>query len=113
MRLAGHHRTLVKMLAVSLIAVLLSGCSSNWGWYVVSPMTKSGMNNLLFLIGGLKYTLLLSVTAIMISVVVGLLVALPGLSENRALKLFNRTYVECIRAIPIPRRHTVDTPRPI
>tara|TARA_R110000751_G_scaffold189187_3_gene295192 strand:- start:9634 stop:10431 length:798 start_codon:yes stop_codon:yes gene_type:complete len=101
MRLAGHHRTLVKMLAVSLIAVLLSGCSSNWGWYVVSPMTKSGMNNLLFLIGGLKYTLLLSVTAIMISVVVGLLVALPGLSENRALKLFNRTYVECIRAIPI------------
>jgi len=39
MRLAGHHRTLVKVLALSMIAVLLSGCSNNWGWYVVSPMT--------------------------------------------------------------------------
>ena len=31
---------------------------------------------------GAYYTILISVTAILISVVVGLLVALPGLSEN-------------------------------
>ena len=37
----------------------------------------------------------------MISIVVGLLVALPGLSENRYLRGFNRVYVELVRAVPI------------
>jgi glutamine transport system permease protein len=90
-----------KMLLLSALVLLLSGCSANWGWYVVNPATKSGMSNLLFLLGGLRYTLLLSITAILISIVLGLLIALPGLSSNRSLKLFNRSYVEFIRAIPI------------
>lgn len=81
--------------------LLLGGCSANWGWYVVNPGTKSGMTNLQFLLGGLYYTVLLSLTAIVISIVVGLLVALPGLSSNRYLRGFNRVYVEFIRAIPI------------
>ena len=84
-----------------LLAAGLGGCSANWGWYVVSPTTKSGVTNLQFLLGGLYYTILLSLTAILISVAVGLLVALPGLSANRTLKGFNRVYVEFIRAIPI------------
>jgi len=79
----------------------LSGCSANWGWYVVDPTTKSGYANLKFLIGGLYYTVLLSVTAISISIAVGLLIALPGLASNRALRGFNRTYVEIVRAVPI------------
>ncbi|WP_136656399.1 amino acid ABC transporter permease [Nitratireductor sp. XY-223] len=91
----------VRIAAVCMLALLVTGCSANWGWYVVSPTTKTGMSNLLFLLGGLRYTLLLSFTAILISIVLGLLVALPGLSDNRYLKLFNRTYVEFIRAIPI------------
>ena len=90
-----------KFLLLSALVFVLSGCSANWGWYVVNPSTKTGMSNLLFLLGGLKYTLLLSITAILISIVVGLLVALPGLSDNRYLKFFNRSYVEFIRAIPI------------
>jgi len=80
---------------------LLSSCSANWGWYVVNPTTTSGYNNLWFLLTGLYYTIALSVTAILISVVVGLLVALPGLSDNRYLKGFNRVYVELVRAVPI------------
>lgn len=90
-----------RIAAICALALLVTGCSANWGWYVVSPTTETGMSNLLFLLGGLKYTLLLSFTAILISIVLGLLVALPGLSSNRYLKLFNRTYVEFIRAIPI------------
>jgi polar amino acid transport system permease protein len=43
----------------------------------------------------------MSVTAILISVVVGLLVALPGLSKKRGWRMFNRTYVEIVRAVPI------------
>lgn len=70
-------------------------------WYVVSPTTTSGRTNLLFLLGGLKYTLLLSLTAIVISVFVGLLITLPGLSANRALRSINRVYVEVVRAVPL------------
>ena len=81
--------------------LLLSGCSANWGWYVVNPATKTGMSNLQFLLSGLYYTILLSVTAISISIVTGLLIALPGLSSRRIVRSFNRIYVEIVRAVPI------------
>ncbi len=90
-----------KVLLSAACLLLLSGCSANWGWYVVNPATQSGSNNLMFLLSGLYYTVLLSVTAISISVVTGLLVALPGLSTNRYLRGFNRIYVEIVRAVPI------------
>ena len=90
-----------KILTLIALTLLLSGCSGNWGWYVVDPTIPKGMTNLKFLASGLYYTVLLSVTAIVISVVVGLLVALPGLSPNKYLRGFNRIYVEIIRAIPI------------
>lgn len=90
-----------RTLALFAILAGLAGCSAEWGWYVVDPTTKSGAINLKFLLSGYAYTLALSFTAIAISVVVGLLVALPGLSENRWLRLFNRVYVELVRAVPI------------
>ena len=89
------------LLAIVAAAILLSGCSANWGWYVVNPAIPKGMSNLEFLVSGLSYTVLLSVTAISISVVVGLLIALPGLAANRYLRGLNRVYVEGMRAIPI------------
>jgi len=48
-------------------ALALGGCSAQWGWYVISPATESGKTNLLFLLGGLKYTIALSLSAIVIS----------------------------------------------
>ena len=90
-----------KLLAIVAASILLSGCSANWGWYVVNPTIPKGMSNLEFLVSGLSYTVLLSVTAISISVVVGLLIALPGLAANRYLRGLNRVYVEGMRAIPI------------
>ncbi|MGB2234774.1 MAG: amino acid ABC transporter permease [Candidatus Puniceispirillum sp.] len=80
---------------------LLAGCSKNWGWYVVNPATKSGLNNLLFLLDGLYFTIALSLTAILISITVGLIIALPGLARSRTSRSINRVYVELVRAVPI------------
>ena len=92
---------MLRVVLILLTAALLTGCSAQWGWYVVNPATSSGLANLKFLLSGLYYTVLLSLTAILISMVTGLLVALPGLSENRKLRAFNRFYVELVRAVPI------------
>ena len=92
----------MKKLAILLFLMLfLSGCSDNWGWYVVNPYSKSGWINLKFLMSGYYFTLLLSFTSILISIVVGLLIALPGLSKNPWLRNFNRVYVEIVRSVPI------------
>ncbi len=97
----GQNVRLRTLCLLLLCALGLMGCSANWGWYVVNPTTTSGMNNLSFLLSGLYYTILLSLTAISISVVVGLLIALPGLSKNPFLRSINRVYVEIVRAVPI------------
>lgn len=91
----------MKRIAIFAGFMMLAGCSGNWGWYVVDPTTPKGLINLKFMLSGMYYTILLSVTAISISVVVGLLVALPGLSEKKGWRRFNRTYVEVVRAVPI------------
>ena len=94
-----HRRTTACALAAA--AMLLAGCSQQWGWYVVNPVTQSGRSNLSFLIGGLQHTVLLSLTAISISIVAGLAIALPGLAPSRLLRGINRTFVELVRAVPI------------
>jgi len=82
-------------------ALLLAGCSgSSWGWYVISPETQSGRNNLLFLLGGFKTTIALSILSFVIAVAIGLLVAMLALYGNRPLRVVNRLYVEPFRAIP-------------
>ena len=59
-----------------------SGNSGNWGWYVIDPTTKSGLANIKFLIGGFGATILLSLIAAFISIILGLIVALPSFSNN-------------------------------
>ena len=93
-------RSICTIAAIFLI-FSLGGCSQNWGWYVVNPAPPSGQKNLKFLVDGLYYTLALSLTAICISIIVGLLIALPGLSTRRAPRSINRVYVELIRSIPL------------
>ena len=50
---------------------------------------------------GACHTILMSWTAILIAVVVGLLIARQGLSSKRRYRAINRTYVEVVRAVPI------------
>lgn len=93
--------TMRRLFTVFLV-LLLAGCSGgDWGWYVVNPATTTGASNLKFLLSGLYFTVLLSFTAILISIVVGLLIALPGLSRKRPVRAINRVYVELVRAVPI------------
>ncbi len=90
------------LIALSLL-LLLGGCSSSstWGWYVINPMTPTGWINIKFLISGMGATILISLIAAAISIILGLVVALPGLSDRRLLRFFNRLYVEFVRSIPL------------
>ena len=83
--------------------VFLSGCSDSniWGWYVIDPSTKSGWDNIQFLLGGFTSTIQLSIIAAIMSIALGLIIALPGMSDNYFLKSINRVYVEFVRAIPL------------
>ena len=72
-----------------------------WGWYIILPTTEQGLVNLKFLLGGLKWTIILSALAMSVSITLGLLVALPGLSTHPFARTVNRVYVEIFRAIPI------------
>ncbi len=90
-----------KLLFISFISIFFTSCSSNWGWYVINPTLPGGYINVKFLLSGLWYTIVLSITAISISIVLGLIVALPGISSNKTFKGFNRFYVEIVRSVPI------------
>lgn len=90
-----------RLVALLAACLLLCGCGAQWGWHVVDPSTPAGMTNLQFLIGGIWYTLGVSILALLLSVFLGLLVALPGLSPRRGWRAINRTYVELVRAVPI------------
>lgn len=91
----------------ALLAALLflSACGSaggvSWGWYEVLPTTPRGRDNFFFLLSGFWLTIAISGVSIFFSVLIGLLVALPGLAKDKKLRAFNRVYVEIFRAIPI------------
>ncbi|MEO1680339.1 MAG: amino acid ABC transporter permease [Pseudomonadota bacterium] len=84
--------------------LLLMGCGGEpgtWGWYVIDPTTPAGATNVRFLVGGFWATIQLSVLAAVLSMALGLLVALPGLSSNWAVRLPSRIYIEFVRSIPL------------
>jgi His/Glu/Gln/Arg/opine family amino acid ABC transporter permease subunit len=87
----------------ALAALTLAGCAdgSGAGWAVVDPSTEEGLRNVLFLLGGLKLTLWLSVIALLAGVVLGLVCAALLRSHKRPLRLAVRLYVELIRTVPL------------
>ncbi|GLQ71936.1 amino acid ABC transporter permease [Vibrio penaeicida] len=89
-------------LFVALSVFLLSGCSDyQWGWYVLDPTTEQGLINLQFLIAGFEDTIYISLISMLLAMLLGLIVALPALSERKSLRAVNRIYVESIRSIPV------------
>ena len=93
----------LRSFSVFFLLLLLAGCSSSgtWGWYVIDPTTKQGYHNIRFLINGFGATILLSIIAAVLSMGIGLIVALPGMSNNRWIRMPSRIYIEFIRAIPL------------
>lgn len=102
-------RPKIGLFCLGLALALLGGCAAassggssyTWGWYIFNPLQDKGASNLRFLAGGLADTVLVSLCAIVVSVGLGLLVAMAGLSSRRWLKRLSRVYVEVFRAIPL------------
>lgn len=92
---------LVLLFFFALFYFFASGDDSNLKWYVISPFTDQGQLNLKFLIAGTWNTLSMSFLALLISIVVGLLIAIPGIAKNRPLRASNYAYVEIVRSIPL------------
>ena len=93
----------MKIILLIFISIFVSSCSSNynWGWYILDPTLEQGLDNLNFLISGFWLTISVSLTSIFISLIVGFLVAVPGFSKNKFLRVANRIYIEFFRAIPL------------
>ena len=89
---------------LGLAAVLLTGCSSStyqWAWYEVLPTNPRGQTNLQFLLSGLGITVAISGAAIAVSITLGLVVTIPGLSSKPFWYRLNRVYVEGFRSVPV------------
>ncbi len=85
-----------------LLILLLTSCTKqDLGWFILSPNNVEGLTNLKFLLSGLTTTIYISVVSIIISAVVGFVVAIPSLAKNKFLTYINIGYVEIVRAIPL------------
>ena len=93
----------MKFIKYFFLLLLLQGCSTDyeWGWYILSPNNVEGLTNLKFLISGITTTIYISIISIILAMIIGLVIALPSLSNNKILSYFNIAYVEIVRAIPL------------
>ena len=99
-------RRLIYLSALFPALLFLGGCSGNWGWYVVNPSTPAGQRNLMFLLDGLYYTIALSVTAILISIILGRSVCrFTGLTDCWSTRLWSTTKT-CHRRLTHSRKDT-------
>ena len=85
-----------------LLVIPLSSCTDQeLGWFVISPNNIEGLTNLKFLLSGLTTTIFISVVSIVISMLLGLIVAIPSLAKSKFLTYINIGYVEIVRAVPL------------
>ena len=85
-----------------LLIIPLTSCTDQeLGWFVISPNNIEGLTNLKFLLSGLTTTIYISVVSIIISMFLGLIVAIPSLAKNKFLTYTNIGYVEIVRAVPL------------
>ena len=92
----------MRILFFLLLILPLSSCSNQeLGWFILSPNNIDGLTNLKFLLSGLTTTIYISIVSIIISIVIGFVVAIPSLAKNKFLTYLNISYVEIVRAIPL------------
>ncbi|MDA7734096.1 amino acid ABC transporter permease [Candidatus Pelagibacter sp.] len=85
-----------------LLIFSLSSCTDQeLGWFIISPNNVEGLTNLKFLLSGLTTTIFVSVVSIVISMILGFVVAIPSLAKNKFLTYINIAYVEIVRAVPL------------
>ena len=92
----------MKKLSFLLSFLLLTSCTGqDFGWFILSPNNIEGLTNLKFLVSGFTTTIYISVVSILISMILGFVVAIPSLATNKFLTYLNIGYVEIVRAIPL------------
>ena len=92
----------MKKIFFLLLFITLSSCTGQeLGWFIISPNNIEGLTNLKFLLSGLTTTIYISVISIVISMILGFVVAIPSLAKNKFLTYINIGYVEIVRAIPL------------
>ena len=92
----------MKKIFFLLLFITLSSCTGQeLGWFIISPNNIEGLTNLKFLLSGLTTTIYISVVSIIISMILGFVVAIPSLAKNKFLTYVNIGYVEIVRAIPL------------
>ena len=92
----------MRILFVLLLILPLTSCSGQeLGWFIVSPNNVEGLTNLKFLLSGLTTTIFISVISIIISMILGFIIAVPSLAKSKFLTYINISYVEIVRAIPL------------
>jgi len=92
----------VRNLLFLLLILPLSSCSGQeLGWFILSPYSVEGLTNLKFLVSGMGVTIYISIISIIISMILGFIVAIPSLAKNKFLTYINIGYVEIVRAIPL------------
>jgi len=92
----------VKNIFFLLLIIPFSSCTNQeLGWFIISPDNIEGLTNLKFLLSGLTTTIYISVISIIISMLLGLIVAIPSLAKNKFLTFINIGYVEIVRAVPL------------
>ena len=85
-----------------LLVFSLTSCTDQeLGWFIISPNNVEGLTNIKFLLSGLTTTIYISIVSIIISAIIGFIVAVPALAKNKFLTYFNIGYVEIVRAIPL------------
>ena len=92
----------MRNLFLLLLIIPTSSCSGKeLGWFILSPNNIEGLTNLKFLISGFTTTIYISIVSILISMILGFVVAIPSLAKNKFLTYINIGYVEIVRAIPL------------
>ena len=88
---------------ILLLPLILTSCTSGheWAWYVLSPDKANGLTNLKFLLSGMSITIYISIISILISMILGFIIAIPSLANNKFLSYINIGYVEIVRAVPL------------
>ena len=87
----------MKNLLFLLLIFPLNSCSGQeLGWFILSPNNVEGLTNLKFLLSGLTTTIYISVISIIISAILGFIVAIPSLAKNKLLTYINIGYVEIV-----------------
>ena len=85
-----------------LLLIPLTSCTDQeLGWFIISPNNVEGLTNIKFLLSGLTTTIFISVVSIVISMILGFVVAIPSLAKNKFLTYINIGYVEIVRAVPL------------